>query len=64
MIGFANAISTEMKYWIAFIFVTMILALSSMVTRADWQWVEIGAVNNDVQDARAAIRVQDDCELF
>ena len=35
-----------------------------MVTRADWQWVPIGAVNNDVQDARAAVRVQDDCELI
>ncbi|MDB2688673.1 hypothetical protein N9Z25_04535 [Luminiphilus sp.] len=43
---------------------TVILALSSMVTRADWQWVPIGAVNNDVQDASAAIWEQDDCELI
>jgi hypothetical protein len=35
-----------------------------MVTRADWQWVEIGAVNNDVQDASATIWVQDDCKLI
>ena len=35
-----------------------------MVTRADWQWVPIGAVNNDVQDASAAIWEQDDCELI
>ena len=35
-----------------------------MVTRADWEWVEIGAVNNDVQDASATIWVQDDCKLI
>jgi hypothetical protein len=35
-----------------------------MVTRADWQWVEIGAVKNDVQDASVAIWEQDDCELI
>lgn len=28
------------------------------------EWVEIGAVNNDVQDASATIWVQDDCKLI
>jgi hypothetical protein len=28
------------------------------------EWVEIGAVNNDVQDASATMWVQDDCELI
>ena len=42
---------------------TVILALSSMATSADWQWVELDAADNDVKDASAAIWAQDDCEL-
>jgi len=45
--------------------VMTVAALFTLTARADWQWVEMGAVNNnDTQDERSAVWAEEDCELI
>ena len=45
--------------------VMTVAALFTLTARADWQWVEVGTVENDIsQDETQATWAADDCELI
>ena len=45
--------------------VMTVAALFALTARADWQWAEVGTVENDIsQDETEATWAADDCELI